>query len=494
MNQASSPLVRLSIPFIGGMLVANLFVSTFVSNFKLLIPALLLLLLFIIIFHLRRQFLAFSIGLFLFMFTLGATLFSIKYNHQQQLTPTEGTELTGRIISQTEKKAKTYAFRLKTESGATIIAYTKKAPPYPATCTLLSPRITPTSPILLTDTAFIDYRKYLFFTGICATAYSRDIICHPDTEKVHHLLPQNSEISSIYQSRGITGDEGAVIEAMTTGNKQLLTNEIRQHYSKAGASHILALSGYHLTLIYTLLELLLFGKIIHLRWRWTVNIIILATLWIFASITGYPPSLVRATIMCSILILSKIFYQDNLSLNSLAIAAFVMLIINPLQLFDVGFQLSFASMTGILLVGVPLLRHIDDRYQERPIWHYGKSIFSIIIITTVCSIFTAPLVAYYFHQLPLLSILTNLIITILAPIIIGGSMIWWALAIIPSVQALITPLLLKTAGLMNNLTEAISSLSYSTAEWHPNIIGVILFYVLIFNIIIFFVNINVKKT
>lgn len=345
------PLVRLSIPYIAGMLVANLFADSFNGNFIFLIIALIVFLCAFIFFHnisdRNFSFHTFNFTVFLLVFTLGATLFLYRYNHQRALVPSQTDRIEGKIVSHPEKKTRSNAFRIETETGATLLVYTPDEPPNSAAnCVIRHAWVQPTDK---GDSTFADYRRSLFYSGICATAYSREIEYSPSSS--FSLLLMRNQLSDIYHSNGIDGDEGAIIEAMTTGNKQALSRELRQQYSKAGVSHILALSGYHLTLIYALLEFFLMGRIVQIKWRWITNIIILLCLWAFAFITGMPPSLLRATIMCSILILSKIFYRNNLSLNSLALAAFIMLTINPLQLFDVGFQLSFTSMLGILVVG-----------------------------------------------------------------------------------------------------------------------------------------------
>lgn len=286
-----------------------------------------------------------------------------------------------------------------------------------------------------------------------------------------------------YRVRGIDGKSGAVLDAMTLGNKSGLTKELRSQYSRSGVSHILALSGYHLTLIYVLLELVLMSKIISLKWRWISNVIILGCIWAFALIAGLPPSLVRATIMCSIMIVSKIFCRNALSFNSLAIAAMVMLLINPLQIYDVGFELSFVSMIGILGIGIPICRWMSAKVEHfHWAWLWDKCL-SVIIITLTCTIFTAPLVAFYFHQLPLLSIIPNLCLSIVVPIVMCGAVVWWILWPFPMLQNLITPVVEGGVDVMNGITEYTASLPWVCIEWRPDLTAIILFYIGLWSII-----------
>ena len=115
-------------------------------------------------------------------------------------------------------------------------------------------------------------------------------------------------------------------------------------FSKAGISHVLALSGFHLTVIVALLDVLLMRGLFKRRWRKITALMIIPFIWAFTLIAGLPPSLVRATTMCSFLQLALVIGNNQGLKNACGIAVFLMLVANPLQIMDVGFQLSFLSL------------------------------------------------------------------------------------------------------------------------------------------------------
>ena len=148
----------------------------------------------------------------------------------------------------------------------------------------------------------------------------------------------------LYHRLGFQGDNLAVLSALTVGDKENLSEDMRETYSIAGASHVLALSGLHIGLLSTLFCFLL------LLWkRWTAFkplgffLVILFFVGISLFLRVLSSSVVRSVIMFSLLVVSRLQSEKLLSLNTLAATAFLMLLYNPLWLFDVGVQLSFCS-------------------------------------------------------------------------------------------------------------------------------------------------------
>ena len=150
---------------------------------------------------------------------------------------------------------------------------------------------------------------------------------------------------------GLQGDNLAILSALTVGDKENLSENILETYSIAGASHVLALSGLHIGFLYALLFFLL--SRLWKRWGFFKPFgltIILLLLWAFAFFTGLSSSVVRSVMMCTLVTLSCLQPEKPLSMNTLAATAFLMLLYNPLWLFDVGFQLSFTAVSAIILI------------------------------------------------------------------------------------------------------------------------------------------------
>ena len=243
-----------------------------------------------------------------------------------------------------------------------------------------------------------DYARYLRYRGIGGVAFVAEgkwqIIGHRMSRSFRQIaLDCRDRILDKYRALKFEPDEFAVLAALTVGYKEELGEDIRETYSVSGASHVLALSGLHIGFLYMLLLLLL-------KWLpgnvWGVRlfraIVIITALWGFAFITGLSPSVVRSVIMFSLLALSVLSGRTGISLNTLALTAFIMLAVHPFWLFDVGFQLSFSAVTAILLIYPRLFRLL-------PIGNgVLKKVWALMCVSLAAQIGTAPLVLLYFSR------------------------------------------------------------------------------------------------
>jgi len=298
-------------------------------------------------------------------------------------------------------------------------------------------------------------------------------------------LQVQEKLHNYCQEHGFSGEEGSIIEAMTIGWRQGLSKETKDCFSKAGLSHTLALSGFHITIVFIILHYLFLGKIISHKWRFISNAFVIATLWLYAFIAGMQPSLVRATTMCTLLVLSQALGQKALSINSCLLAATIMLIWEPLLLFHVGFLLSFSAVIGICTLGIPLCERFTKHPREAgevpsagkalsiKIFNYFKD---IVVISLVCNIFTIPIVAYTFHQIPLLSIVSNLVATLLVSILIITSALWWSTIWCTPINNIVYIILHWTASSICGIAHTISSIPYSVYFCKPTLLECILMY------------------
>lgn len=276
------------------------------------------------------------------------------------------------------------------------------------------------------------------------------------------------------QSKGIEGESGAIVEAMTIGVKSGISKERKTAFSRAGISHILALSGFHVGIIYVALQLLFLSRIVSRRWRWISHLLTIVALWSYAFIAGMSPSLVRAVIMCSVLIFNTVLSRQILSVNSLALSALVTLLIDPMLLLHVGFQLSYICMLAILFVGIPLTR----LYQGFCI--VDRFFWATICITISCSLFTLPVVSYTFGQIPLLSVFSNIYATVLTYLIFIIFFLW----LISGAATALTIPLLATSGYLTTITDKISAYSFASIQYHMPLPAVILYYCILCSLLL----------
>ena len=267
---------------------------------------------------------------------------------------------------------------------------------------------------------------------------------------------------------GVDGDAYAVVAAMALGDKSALTHELRDTYSVSGASHVLALSGLHLGIIYCLLWLLL----PHRRWPAVSQTIILIAIWLYVLLVGMPVSVVRSAVMLTVYGLLSIGHRNKMSVNALAFTAIVMLMCNPEWLFDIGFQLSFMAVLAILLF-VPLFEDVfSAKYLQEHRWI--RRIWGLVAVSVSAQIGVAPLIAYYFGRLSTYFLLTNFIVLPAAYLILGFSLI---VLLFPSLAYI----LLYIVDTLNAVLLRITAIPGSSIDgFHPNVLQVVLTYVIIF--------------
>lgn len=211
-------------------------------------------------------------------------------------------------------------------------------------------------------------------------------------------------------------EELAIASALVLGDKSLLDDDIRQSFGAAGAMHVLAVSGLHVGIILELL-LFLFGRLPRIFTKKRALLISLLILWMYAMVIGFPPSVVRATLMFTLLSIGRISSRQTDSINILFFSAFAMLLVNPLLIYDIGFQLSYLAMLGILVLQKPLAStlYVPNKWL-RKLWE-GTT------VGIAAQLFTLPLTLYYFHQFPNYFILTNIGMMIFAGIVLSLGLI-----------------------------------------------------------------------
>lgn len=273
------------------------------------------------------------------------------------------------------------------------------------------------------------------------------------------------DLLSRLQGSALSEDSYATIAAMTLGDKTGVSAELRDTYSKAGVSHVLALSGLHLGIIYAMIALLLGRR------RNTMGGLLVTFLlvWTFALMVGMSPGIVRSAAMFSVYASMTFLQRDYLTANSLALAASVMLLASPAMLWDVGFQMSFLAVMGIVICHVLLLNNrLYVRYAHR---RFVGKLVSLVCISLAAQLFVLPLVMYYFGNVPFYFLLANIVAVPLTTFIIYAAMLLFVLSPLCQFAAWMTVVwqwLASGVGWvvaqMNILLKVIASLPGASAE------------------------------
>lgn len=282
------------------------------------------------------------------------------------------------------------------------------------------------------------------------------------------FLSQRSKLLERFADGGVDGDAYAVVAAMSLGDKSALTRDLKDTYSVSGASHVLALSGLHLGIIYMLLSVLLPRR----RWPALSQLLIILFIWAFVFLVGMSVSVVRSAIMLTVYGLLSIGNRDKMSINALAFTAIVMLMWNPAWLFDVGFQMSFLAVFAILLF-VPLF---DDVFSAEYLMAHRwiKRIWGLVVVSCSAQLGVAPLIAFYFGRFSTYFLLTNFIV-----IPAAMAILWLSLVVLlfPSLAYI----LLYIVQCLNAILSRITAIPGASIDnLHPSVLQVMLIYVLIF--------------
>lgn len=339
-----------------------------------------------------------------------------------------------------------------------------------------------------------DYRKYLLRQGIVGTAYVRDYSLSPSA--VTHQPSLQKRLYSRLSAAGLSGDELATTGALTLGYKEDLDRELKRHFQASGAAHVLAVSGLHTGIIYALLlGLLTLGgrrKPLYENrlGRCALSLIIIAAMWFYAWLTGMTPSVVRAVLMVTIFELGRMFYRQAISLNTIAAAAVFILLVRPLDLWSVSFQLSFAATAAIVLMAKELEKLFSLGISRK--YRLLNWVVGILIVSVAAQLGTLPLTMHYFGQISNYFLLTNLIVLPLASILVPCGLITIALGG-TSLGIIAGKITYGLAWLMNHSVAWLEALPGSTTQVSIGTTMVAIYYAMWIAFILFYANICTRQ-
>ena len=306
-----------------------------------------------------------------------------------------------------------------------------------------------------------DYRFWLENQGIKYLAYTKAPDFIKKAQPLKRSFRNNAymvrrQIIGMFEKRGIRGERLALVAAITLGHKSLLDPETKLNFSKAGAMHVMAVSGMNAGI----LSLFIFNMLFFLKGRLAPikSLITILVIWFFAFITGLTPSVERATLMFSFIQAGKLLGRQPNPINSVLASAFVMLIIRPSVLFDTGFQLSYVAV--LFIIGfyenfksvICFRRKIPEVFWEA------------IIVTLIAQAGTLALTIMSFNRFPVYFLLTNLIVVPVSSLMIILAFLMIITFPVPFLSQLIADILNFTTFLTGESTRIISSFNHSSID------------------------------
>lgn len=269
-----------------------------------------------------------------------------------------------------------------------------------------------------------DYSKYLKRKNIFYQCYINGEISSGErsdlsfTEKIKQkrleTLQKIGHSNMSFRSREF-------LKGIILADRTEIDSETVQDFNRSGLVHFLAISGTHIVVIFGMFYFLMM-RFLSVSLKKYAIVISLLFIWVFAVFIGFGNSVVRSCIMISVYFISVLLQRKPDLLHSMALSAFIILMIDTQQIFDVGFQLSFVAVLGIYWLNQPILKYLPRQNN-----FFKKLIYNTISISVAAQLATLPLVLYYFHQFSLISIVANFIIVPFSELIIIFSFFMTAL-------------------------------------------------------------------
>jgi competence protein ComEC len=329
-----------------------------------------------------------------------------------------------------------------------------------------------------------DYKRYMERRKIYRQVYlSSEKWIKTDLPESKSVLVKaelvRKELLEIYEKQKLGENEFEILSALTLGYKRDLDPEIQQVFSASGAMHVLAVSGLHVGIIYGFFAFLLGFLNRKKVGRLIFAIMSISALWGFAFITGLSPSVMRASTMFSFVIFGKCINRQTNIYNTLAASAFILLIINPNNLFEVGFQLSYAAVFGIVFLQPKLA---DLFHVKNKILNY---FWALLTVSVAAQIATFPFSVYYFNQFPTYFWISNLFVIPAAVVLIPLAIGMLVFSGIPVISILFSKTVNFIISILYSLLKEIEEFPISVLNISINEIEFILTIFLFFLIFIF---------
>lgn len=324
-----------------------------------------------------------------------------------------------------------------------------------------------------------NYRDYLRRQGILLRCYiypqhylhlpQRSSHLRYKAQRVQRLLASHLYSSNLPKNHQLTA------AALLLGVRDSQLNTIRQQYNKAGIVHLLCVSGLHVGLIALIIGSCL-KPIGNRRWqRLLRGFLQLVGIWAYVFITGMAPASTRAGIMFSFFIVGNMLRRNYDKMNTLCSAAFLMLLCRPMLLFDMGFQLSFAAMIGLVAIFPNLTSLVrmgyDEEYGRKMqsnvsrikliVQSIGKQLWDLASLTFAAQLAVLPLVLYYFHSFPTYFLIAGVIIVPFAGVILLSALVVVMLHGWPAIADLAAQLLNGLLSMVDAVTLRVGALPHA---------------------------------
>jgi len=264
-----------------------------------------------------------------------------------------------------------------------------------------------------------DYKRYMAFKEIWGTSYVRGkdliVIKRNSGKGINKIIADaRSKISDLIDNTG-EGDKSAVLKALIIGDRNSISKNLKEAFNRAGAGHILAISGLHIGIVATVAFFFFKWILSYFKYfLWnalTVKVAAILSLFpvfIYGLLSGLSPSTQRAVIMVTLFLMTFLFEREHDPINTLSIAAMIILVVHPPYLFSISFQLSFIAVLAIIY-GLSRVS-IKSKTREQGVFQLRKKVYLFLLTSLFAILGTLPLLMLYFNQVSFVGLLANLFV------------------------------------------------------------------------------------
>lgn len=307
-----------------------------------------------------------------------------------------------------------------------------------------------------------NYKEYLAFRNICHQSYVPSAHwtfsgINDGNILIANALSLREKFLRVFKENHIEGDEYAVGSALILGYEDKLDSDIISAYSATGAMHILSVSGLHVAIVYIVFNWLLgflhkFNKGNVLK---AFSLILL--IWFYALLTGLSASVLRATTMFSFIIVGKSFNRYTNIYNTLAASCFLLLFTDPYLIMDVGFQLSYLAVLGIVFLQTKIYS-----LWEPQNWLLDQ-VWQITSVSIAAQLATFPLGLFYFHQFPNYFLFSNLLVIPLSTLVLYSGILLFVVSKITIMASVVATTLKYLIFFLNESVRVMEHFPYAIA-------------------------------
>jgi competence protein ComEC len=331
-----------------------------------------------------------------------------------------------------------------------------------------------------------NYKRYLSLRGVHTQGYVKSgywQVIEKDQGSWFRSTALNirNYFLNIFRENKMEGNEYGVVSALLLGYTDKLDPDLMQSYASTGVLHVLSVSGMHVGVIFIVLNFLL-AFLEKKKWgKFLRTILLLLFIWFYAAITGFSPAVNRAAAMITFVILGKSFGRFTNIYNTLAASALFLLILDPLVVADLGFQLSYISVLGIVILQKPI-----HKLWSPANW-LMKQVWLLVSVSLAAQLTTLPVSLFYFHQFPNYFLITNLLVVPFSNIIIYNAILVLMASPVGVIAMLLAKSLIFMIWCLNSIIEYIEHLPFSTTTGlRITFYEMIFMYFFIISFILFF--------